>query len=69
MHEQQEISVWFFIGVLLAIYGLLIIGATLSSPAEPGVVFSQYHVGTWWGALLFIMGLFYSIAFRPNKTK
>ena len=27
MHEQQEISVWFFIGVLLAIYGVLIVGA------------------------------------------
>jgi hypothetical protein len=67
MHEKQEISVWFFIGVLLAIYGVLIVGATMASPPESNVVFSEYHIGMWWGALLFVMGLFYSIAFRPRK--
>ena len=68
MHGKQEISVWFFIGVLLAIYGVLIVGATMTSGAEANVVFSEYHIGMWWGALLFVIGVFYSIAFRPNKN-
>jgi hypothetical protein len=66
-HGKQEISVWFFIGVLLFIYGILIIGATVTSGAEADVKFAEYHIGTWWGALLIALGAFYSIAFRPNK--
>jgi hypothetical protein len=66
-HGKQEISVWFFIGGLLVIYGILIIGATLTSGAESNVKFAEYHIGTWWGALLIVLGLFYSIAFRPQK--
>jgi hypothetical protein len=68
MQAKQEISVWFFIGVLLAIYGVLIVGATLTSPPEADVKFSEYHIGVWWGALLFVLGLFYSIAFRPKHN-
>ena len=68
MQAKNEISVWFFIGVLLLIYGVLIIGATVTAGAEPGVVFGQYHVGTWWGLLLVVLGLVYSIAFRPRKN-
>ena len=67
-HQKQEISVWFFIGVLLFIYGFLIIGATMTSGAESNVVFAEYHIGTWWGALLIVLGAFYSIAFRPKKS-
>lgn len=66
---KQEISVWFFIGVLLLIYGILIVGATLTSGATADVQFAEYHVGTWWGALLIVLGAFYSIVFRPrNRT-
>ena len=68
MNPKQEISVWFFIGVLLAIYGILIIGATMASPPEADVKFSEYHIGMWWGGLLLVLGVFYSVAFRPNKV-
>ena len=67
MHGKEEISVWFFIGVLLLIYGVLIIGATMSSGTEPNVVYSDYHIGNWWGALLVVLGVIYSVAFRPRK--
>lgn len=67
MHGKKEISVWFFIGVLSLIYGILIIGATATSGSEPGVMFGEYHVGTWWGGLLAVLGTFYSIVFRPRK--
>ena len=68
MRAKQEISVWLFIGVLLAIYGILIVGATITSPPESDVKFSEYHIGMWWGALLFVLGMFYSIVFRPKKS-
>lgn len=65
---KQEISVWFFIGVLLLIYGILIIGATVTSGANVDVKFAEYHIGTWWGALLIVLGAVYTIAFRPRKN-
>ena len=46
---------------------ILIIGATVTSGAQSDVKFAEYHIGTWWGALLIVLGLFYSIAFRPQK--
>ncbi len=66
------VSIWFFIGSLLLIYGMLILGAGLyekaSPPAHP-VVLSELHAGIWWGALLIILGAFYSIRFAPWRNK
>ena len=60
------ISIWFFIGVLLVIYGVLILGAGLYGLSHPpNVVRADLHVGIWWGALLLILGSVYTWRFRP----
>ncbi len=71
MVENKGVSIWFFIGSLLLIYGVII---TLSSIAEAmfstfgrKVVFANLHFGIWWGILLIIIGLIYFITFRPWK--
>jgi len=64
------LSIWFFIGILLVAYGILILGAglfELSAPPQHPVVLSELHAGIWWGALLLILGLIYSVRFRPGK--
>ncbi len=64
------LSIWFFIGLLLDCYGVLILGAglyELVSPPQHPTVLANLHAGIWWGALLLIMGLFYSVRFRPGK--
>lgn len=64
------ISIWFFIGALLLAYGVLILGAglyELSSPPEHPVTLANLHAGIWWGALLILLGGFYSIKFRPRR--
>ncbi len=71
-HKPQQISIWFFIGVLLAIYGVIILGSGIDqwmSPGEHEVVLSDLHVGVWWGALLIVVGGIYSFAFAPNRTR
>jgi hypothetical protein len=71
MHRQGMVSIWFFIGALLLVYGVLILGAgiyDLSNPAAHPVVRSDLHAGIWWGGLLLILGAVYSIKFRPGKT-
>jgi hypothetical protein len=63
------ISIWFFIGVLLVAYGLLTCGAGIYEyavpPAAPTVL-AELHAGIWWGALILLLGAFYSWHFRPR---
>ena len=72
-HEKQ-IPIWFFIGTLLALYGLLILGAGLYGwahppPPEKMVKLWNYHADVWWGALLVGLGLVYVIKFWPSKPE
>lgn len=71
MHNAHgSLSIWFFIGVLLTAYGILITGTglyELASPPENPVVLANLHAPIWWGAVLLIVGLFYFIRFFPRK--
>ena len=71
MIGEHGISIWFFIGVTLLVNGLLICGAgigQLINPPAVHVVLYNLHANVWWGALLFVVGVFYTIHFRPRKT-
>jgi hypothetical protein len=71
MRREGMISIWFFIGALLLIYGVLILGAGVyefaAPPAHP-VVLANLHASIWWGALLLVLGGFYAIRFRPGRA-
>jgi hypothetical protein len=70
MQRTGMISIWFFIGALLLVYGVLILGAgvyEITTPPEHPVVRADLHAGIWWGALLIVLGGFYSFRFRPGK--
>ncbi len=75
---QHTIPIWFFIGVLFAVYGVLILGAGIYSLFDPPEVVmptldlgfwqGKIHLSLWWGMLLTAIGAFYTIRFRPRKT-
>lgn len=68
MSGRQMLPVWFFIGVLLTVYGVVILVASLSDWAHPAAtVLAQYHPGVWAGGLLLLIGGFYTIRFRPGR--
>ena len=70
MHRPGMLSIWFFIGLLLLAYGVLIFGAgiyELSNPPEHLVVLGNLHAGIWWGALLTVLGLIYTLKFKPGR--
>jgi hypothetical protein len=73
MHDHdKQIPIWFFIGGLLAVYGVLIVGAGIYDwlcPPEHKVVLWEYHAAVWWGTLLVIVGLVYTIRFWPSKDE
>ncbi len=65
------ISIWFFIGVSLAVNGALILAAgiyqVVNPPLDPGVVLFNLHANVWWGAVLLLVGLIYCIRFAPRR--
>ncbi len=71
MSEKHHIiPVWFFVGVLLLIYGVLILVSGLTDWSNPpaNVELTQYHAPVWWGGLLTVLGAVYSVIFRPKNT-
>lgn len=67
--KHQIIPVWFFVGVLLLIYGVLILVSGLlhwSSPPE-GVELTNLHAPVWWGALLTVLGVIYCAKYYPRR--
>jgi hypothetical protein len=69
--ESGSISIWFFIGLSLLVNGVLILGAGLyeySHPPEFPVELFQLHAGVWWGAVLTLIGGFYSWHYRPSQA-
>ena len=66
------IPIWFFIGVLLFIYGAMIFGygvfewATASYPL--GVQLTNLHTPVWWGGCGSSRPL-YTAKFRPGRRK
>ncbi len=72
MKSGGSMSIWFFIGVSLAFNGAVICGTgiyELISPPEHQVVLYNLHANVWWGAVLLILGLFFSLRFSPARER
>ena len=72
--KEHHVSIWFLIGLQLAIYGVLIGGAgiygfLLPPPPEQQTVLGNLHAGIWWGAIMLLLGLFYTLKFFPRNQK
>ena len=70
MSEKHHIiPVWFFVGLLLLIYGVLIFISGLAEWTNPpDTVLAELHAPVWWGALLIALGSLYCFLFRPGKA-
>lgn len=72
MDEHKQVPIWFFIGMLLLIYGVIITGVGiyyLFNPAPPGLALQQYHPDLCWGILLLAIGGFYTFHYSPSRKK
>jgi FtsH-binding integral membrane protein len=68
--KSHVIPVWFFIGVILLIYGILICvtGITEFSNPPKNVVLANLHAPIWWGAVMAAFGGLFTVLFRPKKS-
>jgi hypothetical protein len=69
MSEKHHIiPVWFFVGLLLFVYGLLIFfSGVVEWSHPPDTVLAELHAPVWWGASLTVLGGLYCMLFRPRK--
>jgi hypothetical protein len=66
---RGHIQIWFFSGILLLTYGVLITGTgiwELSHPLVNPPVLNDLHAPIWWGAIMTAAGLLYVVRFRPR---
>lgn len=71
-HETEtggEISIWFFCGILMLAYGLvLVVQGVIEIGHPPPTVLANLQPTLWWGVFLTLAGGFYTIRFRPGKA-
>ncbi len=70
--HKKPIAIWFFIGLLLLVYGVLILATslyTLLAGVPQHTVLANLHIGVWWGALLILIGFIYVHFFSPRRSK
>jgi len=63
--KHHMLPVWFFIGAILLVYGVMIFGQGLLEYSDPPV--ANYHASVWWGIVLAIVGAIFFQRFYPRK--
>jgi len=67
MHKDL-LPVWFFVGILLAVYGVLILVSGLAEWSHPpNTVLSELHAPVWWGGIVTLVGVVYSAVYWPRR--
>lgn len=70
--ETAELSIWFFCGILMLAYGIVLIFTGISefhSPPPNEILLpwlQALHPALWWGLLMSIFGGIYTIKFWPK---
>lgn len=67
---KQPVPIWFYVGLLLFVYGVIILIAGIYQFSHPpNTVLAGDHATFWGGLALTIFGLFYVIVFRPGRHR
>lgn len=72
MKSGGSLSIWFFIGISLAVNGAVIFATGIYEwihPPANQVVLFNLHANIWWGGLLLFLGLFFSFRFSPARER
>ena len=68
---RATMSIWFFAGVMLLAYGVVILAAgvwELGHPLAHPPTLARLHAPIWWGAVLVIAGAVYTAKFWPRHA-
>jgi hypothetical protein len=71
--DSSELSIWFFCGILMLAYGIVLVVTGLMEfhhppPNEVLLPWLQpLHPSLWWGVVMTIFGGFYSFKYWPRR--
>lgn len=66
--RRHMLPVWYFVGIILFVYGLLILATGLYEFSKPSsTVLGELHPAIWWGALMTVIGAIYIYLFHPRN--
>ena len=64
---QRTFEVWFYIGAMLALYGVILTAAGVFQWIHPPhAVLAEKHATFWAGVLLLVIGSIYATAYWPK---
>jgi len=73
IHGRNMISIWFFIGVLVLLYGVIIFGWGLVSGGHSAtgrqITLSDLRTDLWMGGFMTLAGAFYTWKFAPRSKE
>jgi len=65
-------SIWYFVGLLLAVMGAVITVSAVRSPVHPPEypkILSHLHPDLWWRILMLVFGLAFAIFNRRDTVR
>lgn len=70
-HSASKFSIWFFTGLLLFTYGILITYSAVThySSPSPNVVLPELHADLVGGIILLALGALYLWLYAPGRVK
>jgi hypothetical protein len=73
MDNHEQIPIWFFIGTLLLVYGVIITAVGVYylffAHENQDLALQGLHADFWWGIFLVVLGGFYTLHYRPRREK
>jgi hypothetical protein len=55
----EPLPIWFFVGVILSVYGLIVLVAGLLGDPRPTVL-QELRPGLWWGGIMIVFGAIFT---------
>jgi hypothetical protein len=68
MEERKAVPIWFFVGLILLIYGGIVLVASLHVPAGRAVASLSLRAGMAWGTVMMVFGGMLAVIFRPWRA-
>ena len=70
MNSRSQISIWFLLGSLLLIYGVVATALGLVNHDASGraVLLTELHADLFWGLLLLVLGAYSCFRYYPKNT-
>ncbi len=63
--KYRMLPVWFFIGIILILYGIMIFAEGLYDLGHPpGTILEELHPAIWWGIFMAVVGVIFTLKNR-----